>query len=924
MKRFAAAVLTLALAAPIHAAHYAITSVLLKGVSHSIEGKQATSVIIDPWDIAVDPSGAIYGIATYPTRIVKIGSDGLVRTIAGGGQTTPVNGIRATDASLLNARRLAVDPLGVVYVADRSRHQVFRIGTDGILTIYAGTTSGFGGDNGPANAAKLNTPLDLTLDAQGSLYIVDYSNARIRKVTPQGTISTIAGTGTRTTSGDGGPATAAGIASPNYIGVDAGGKLYLTDNKLVRVIDSNGVIRTLAGAGTQSGASVPPANVQFGDIGGMDVAPDGSVYVSASHIMNDHSYPALRLIPPTGNVVSVAGSSKRAITGDGGTATTSALAKPGPVAVGPNNTIFFRDYQVVRRISNGQIQTVAGSHSAAAAGEGGSLADSNLRGVAAIARDAQGVFYLSDFYTESIYRVTSDLTRITRIAGTGYAGETSEDGSGTSVALDRPTDVELDSSGNLFIADTWNGRVRKLTPGGQMSVATGQEADDSKPCIIANDPDPHPYCFMEPAGLRFDKSGNLFINDSVNARVLKMAPVGSLQLFAGRGYYGFQGDGGPATVAGMYWPFAIDFDAAGNAYIADYADHRIRKVTPGGTISTYAGTGTSGFSGDGGPAIAAQINGPSDIRILADGSLLFMDARNNRVRRISSTGIIETVIGGGNTFGDYFEGTAVSIAGDNDYSGSLFLEASGKIWVNEGNRLSWMEPGTIFRNWVFNGASFKTGPVAPGEIVTIYGEDIGPAALTSATYENGNLVRTVANTRALFNGTPAPLIYVSAGQTSVVVPYGVSGTAKLQLEYQGRKSNEIELLVAASAPGVFTYAAGAGQIVAVNQDGSFNGATKPHGRGEWMVIFLTGQGGTAPTIGDGVLPTGPTYPATAGGFQISVGSVPVPSGDIWNGLIYQGVLQVNFKVPETAPTGTTQLTVTIGTAASQAATIELK
>lgn len=906
MKRLLWTLVLASVAVPVGATHFAITSAFVKGTSRNVDGKSATSVLLDIEDVGVDAQGNLYAVASYPTRVVKIGSDGIVRTIIGGGNSTPANGLRATDVSIVNTRRMAVDAQGVVYLSDRSRHQIYRVGADGIFNILAGTTSGFAGDGGPATAAKLNRPWDIALDPLGNLYVLDVGNSRIRKITAQGLISTIAGNGS-TSYTSGVQAVATGLTTyVNFISADGNGRVYFQDYQYVRVIEPSGLTRTFYG--------VPLSPY----LTGMEAAADGTVYVTGVSEGN----PAVLRVSASGAATKLVGTNQQAINGDGGPASAAATAKPASLAVGPNNTLYFVDYQIVRRIAtNGTIQTVAGSHSAAAAGEGGSLADSNLREITSVVRDSQGRFYISDNYTESIYSAPADLSRITRIAGVGYPGDTGTAGPGLSIAFDRPTDVELDSAGNLYISDTWNGYVRKLSPAGTISIGAGWDGDTK--CTIAKDPDP--YCYMEPAGLRFDKSGNLYIADSVNSRVLKLAPGGAMELFAGKGGYGNSGDGGPAVSAQLNWPYAIDFDANGNAYIADFADQRIRKVTPGGTISTFAGTGATGFAGDKGPALSAQFSAPSDVRVLADGSVLVFDARNNRVRSISTTGIIDTVVGGGSSFfANASEGTGAGLTGDSTTSGSLYVDSTGRIWVNDIQRLSWMEPGTIFSNWVVNGASFKTAGVAPGELVTIYGEDIGPASLASATYENGNLQRTVGATRVLFDGIPAALIYVSATQTSALVPYGVSGKTILQVEYQGRKSNAIPLSVISTMPGVFTYSGGSGQIVAVNQDGTFNSATQPQTRGGWMVMFLTGQGALSPGIGDGLLPSGPSYPATAGSFSISVGGVPVSAGDNWNGLIYQGVLQVNFRIPETVPAGTADVRVTIGTNVSQAATVELR
>ena len=192
------------------------------------------------------------------------------------------------------------------------------------------------------------------------------------------------------------------------------------------------------------------------------------------------------------------------------------VSTPTAVAVNSSGQVWFMDYHVVRTVTGGKIQTVAGSHAPAAAGEGGPLATSLLRGVTGMTKDTQGNYYFSDEYTHSVYRATPDLQSITRIAGTGFPGQGSDNGPGVQTALYYPNDVEVDSAGNVYIADMWGGRVCQVTPGGYLttlSPGTGR-------------------IWNEPNHLRFDGSGNLYITQYPGL-VLKMAPGGAMQIFAG-------------------------------------------------------------------------------------------------------------------------------------------------------------------------------------------------------------------------------------------------------------------------------------------------------------------------------------------------------------------------------------------------------
>ncbi len=333
------------------------------------------------------------------------------------------------------------------------------------------------------------------------------------------------------------------------------------------------------------------------------------------------------------------------------------------------------------------------------------------------------------------------------------------------------------------------------------------------------------------------------------------------------------------------------------------------------------------FPLEGLPATTVLLN-PRDVGVDGAGNLYIVTLTPNQVLRVGSDGVIHVAAGGGTGFQDQAEATGVSTitSGDTNTT-SLHLEPGGRLWLNDNSRLLRMDPARLFSNWVYNCASFVNGPVAPGECFAFYGEEIGLGSLVSATYGgDGNLARNVGDTQVLVNGSPVPLIFVSESFNAGIMPYGISGTAKLEVQRGSTKTNSFDLTVAPTMPGLFTYAGGTGQIVAVNaEDWTFNGSAAPATRGQWMTVFLTGQGAVNPPVGDGVLITGPTFPAPNTPLQIAVGGVAVPSGDIWAGLTYQGVLQVNFKVPASAPTGNAAVVVTIGEASSQAgATVNLK
>jgi uncharacterized protein (TIGR03437 family) len=292
-----------------------------------------------------------------------------------------------------------------------------------------------------------------------------------------------------------------------------------------------------------------------------------------------------------------------------------------------------------------------------------------------------------------------------------------------------------------------------------------------------------------------DAAGNVYIADTANNRVRMVAPNGVITTVAGNGQAGYSGDGGPAASAQLGNPVALAVDSVGNVYIAD-GSARVRKLFLSGFITTIAGNGQRGYSGDGGAAGLAQLNGPSAVAVNAAGNVYVADTNNNSVRLLQ--------VGG---FG-------------------ISLSA------------------------IVNSASNLSGPIAPGEVVVLYGTGLGPAGLTQYQADaNGNVPTSLAGTSVLFNGAPAPILYTSANQVAAVVPYALDGSSQAQIfaQYQGQTSAAFTASVATAIPALFTLGSGTGQAAAINTvDGGLNGAAHPTKPGEFISLYLTGAGQTDP------------------------------------------------------------------------------
>jgi uncharacterized protein (TIGR03437 family) len=424
-----------------------------------------------------------------------------------------------------------------------------------------------------------------------------------------------------------------------------------------------------------------------------------------------------------------------------------------------------------------------------------------------------------------------------------------------------------------------------------------------------------------PTGIAVDAVGNLFIADAQNARIRRVSVSGIITTVAGNGTFGRSGDGGPATSAQLGATGGVAVDAAGNLFVPDGDNHRIRRVSPNGTVTTVAGNGTGGYSGDGGPATSAQLFTPLGVAVDAAGNLFIADGRNSRIRRVSPSGIITTVAGNGTSVysGDGGPATSASIVPSLLAAGPL-----GRIYIADliNNAVRVLTPAgpELTVSAVTNAASNTVAPFSPRQIVVLYA-GIGPPQLTHFSLNGQGMIGTeLAGTRVLFNGTPAPILYTWVTQVAAIVPYSVTGTsAQVQVEYQGQTTDPLTVPVAASAPGVFTLdSSGRGQAAAVNQDGSLNTAMNAARQGSIVSFYVTGEGQTSPSGVDGKLAAPPLpipilpVAVTIGGRAAEVtyaGGAPT---------LVAGVMQVNARIPSGTPAGNAAVVVTVGGAASQA------
>jgi sugar lactone lactonase YvrE len=334
----------------------------------------------------------------------------------------------------------------------------------------------------------------------------------------------------------------------------------------------------------------------------------------------------------TGTITTIAGRAGRGFSGDGGPATAARLSAPRTMATDASGNVYFVDTENnrVRRIdAAGIITTIGGTGVAGFSGDGGPAIAARLNTPHGIAVDASGNVFVADPPNHRIRRISPTGT-ISTVAGNGAQGYNGDGRPATTASLAYPKGVEIGPDGLLYIADTNNQRVRRVDPDGRIrtvaGTGTGGFSGDGGPATSAR--------FRRPRNLTFDGSGDIYVVDEGNHRVRRINAAGIVITFAGTGRAGYNGDSRPATTAWLNLPRDVAVDAAGVVYIAEERNHRIRSVDPSGVITTFAGTGVAGYSGDGGPADAARIAGPRGVAVDAAGRVLIADTANHRIRRV--------------------------------------------------------------------------------------------------------------------------------------------------------------------------------------------------------------------------------------------------------------------------------------------------
>ena len=630
-----------------------VSTVLGDGNAGDSIGEAANVRLRNPRHIFFDASDQMYITDTENNKLKLLNSSNNVVTLAGLGQSE--EGYRDGDANtaLLN------DPFAAILrsdntllIADKDNHSLRRVDLNGTYTepaikTLAGNSSS-GSTDGKFGLNKLKSPRGLAYDSTGNLYIADTGNHVIRVLSTDGTLSTFAGTGSSGSTD--GNSDVASFNEPYDIVIDSSDNLYVSDrrNRKIRKITPAGLVSTFAGSGSSGAEDATGTSASFKNIEGMCIDSSNNIYVV------DTSNFKIRMINPSAEVTTIAGKGSRG--SENGPGSLARFNTPTDIAVNSEGELFVTDTanhsirKIEQKDSNWIVSTFAGGtgsgfHDAS----GGEARFNSPHGIDI---DSTGNIFVSDTGNNRIRKISS-IGEVTTVAGTGHARFT--DGNKTVAAFRTPEFLVLNNTGDIVVADTSNSRIRSIAS----SVVNASSVEGSgsnnvqtlKVVTVAGtstsgfrDGAARLALFNKPYGLTKDSKGNIYIADRSNNVIRKFnTRTNTVTIYAGiQGSSGSQ-DGNALTEATFKGPTGLDFDSAGNLYVAEYDNHRIRKISSEGVVSTVAGTGSAGFTD--GASDVARFRNPFDVKVGPDNRLYVADYSNNRIRVIESNGSVSTYVG---------------------------------------------------------------------------------------------------------------------------------------------------------------------------------------------------------------------------------------------------------------------------------------
>ena len=695
---------------------------------------------------------------TNATESYDISTSQTVTTFAGlSGSSGSANGT-GTNAQFSGPNGVAVDRYGNVYVADTYNDTIRKITTSGLTATFAGLSGNHGSVDASGTNAQFFGPNSVAVDLNSNVYVADSSSYTIRKITPTGVVTTLAGSAGVSGSVDATGANAQ-FSGPNGVAVDRGGNVYVADGDTIRMITSAGVVTTLAGsAGVSGTADATGTNASFNHPCGVAVDGGSNVYVADTYNFT------IRKITPTGVVTTLAGSAgcKGSVDGMGGTAE---FYNPSSVAVDWLGNVYVADNNTIRMITPaGVVTTFAGAPDGSVGSVDGAGNASRFNQPNGVAVDGSGNVYVADTGNETIrkikqgssygqtgslqvtiapavtgaqwqvdggawnnsgatvsglsvgihtvsfsavngvtpsnrtvtvnasqttsgtetYDISTSQTVMTLAGSAGVSG--TSDGWGTAAQFDSPMGMAVDLGGYIYVADGNNDTIRKVTPSGVVTTVSGRAgiSGTSDGAVSA-------ARFNNPAAVTIDGSGNVYVADTGNQTIRIITSGGVTYTLAGSaGKSGSLDASG--TAAQFSSPASVAVDASGNVYVADAGNNSIRKITPGGMVSTFAGSAGAPGAADG-TGNAARFNNPSCIAVDRNSGIIYVaDTGNFTIRKITPDGVVTTLAGTAKFQGS-FDGTGGAAAFYNP--SSLALDSTGNVYVTDSSTIRKITPDGV-------------------------------------------------------------------------------------------------------------------------------------------------------------------------------------------------------------------------------------
>ena len=629
------------------------------------DGVGAAASFSNPTGVAVDAAGNVYVADTLNGAIRKISPDGVVTTLLGRSFVDP-DGTIFTQPKFYTPVSIALDSTGNLYVADSTDNTIRKITPAGVLTTLAGSSHEVGTADGTGAAARFTNPSGVATDIVGNVYVADTDHGTIRKITPAGVVTTL----TEANIIDGELVETGGVARfsrPLGVAVDRAGNVYVAEwgMQRIRKITPAGIVTTFAGTAGVIGSSdgTGPA-ASFAGPSGITTDANDNVYVA------DHGNQTIRKITPGGVVTTLAGTAGVYGAADG-IGAMAQFSSPDGIATDTNGNVYVadRDNQEIRKISpSGVVKTLAGAASIIGTADGIGTAAQFSR-ISGLGINHNNNVYVVDTGNQTIRKITP-TGEVTTFAGTaGIIGSTN--GVGVAAQFSYPIGVAINSVGNLYV--TSGCTIRMITPAGVVTTFAG-----TPEVCGSSDGVGEAARFISPAGIAVDSVDNIYVADYGAHTIRKITPAGVATTLAGTAYtYG--SIDGAGTTAQFYDPSGIAVDLNGNVYVTDFGSSTIRKITPSGVVSTFAGTAYKHGSRDGLGA-AARFDFPNGIAIDSVGNIYVADSGNETVRRITPGGTVTTVAG----VADVTGGVVGMLPGYLSYPNAIAVDANNVLYVSTG------------------------------------------------------------------------------------------------------------------------------------------------------------------------------------------------------------------------------------------------